>query len=162
MAERRAAVLAKLRADPAVSRREALLKGAIEGSAKSGMTLLSTALEALAKAIKGEPLNDADRLTLDFLRTGLHRFIVENKKPLERALFVEDYYGGRPSVSEHAKHTVFEEVQKRIAELQLQGHPKPKMQAYEDVGKAHGKSGRWARSVCTNEHGKRLNSNVKS
>jgi hypothetical protein len=90
MDERQEALLAKSKNDP-----------------YAAMKLLRSSLEALAKVIAGKALTNADLYTIDYLRTGLHNYLI-NGLDFESAMKLERVKGGRPRLTTLKKLEIYD------------------------------------------------------
>lgn len=138
-----------------VERRTNLIKAAKGGKHQSGREIIGRSLEALAKAISGEKLNEADILVIDYLRTGIHDFLMDDI-PLDRALLVENINGGRPPIPVNVLHEIFGEISKEAERLKNDGQSKPITMAQQTVARRRGITARKARDIWQAGQAKRL------
>jgi len=138
-----------------VERRAKLIKAAKDGDDQSGREILGRTLEALAKAINGESLNEADRLAIDYLRTGIYEFLMEGI-PLDRALLIENTTGGRPRIAIHEIHKIFGELLEEVARLKKDGTSKPISIAQQTVARRRGLTPRKVRDIWQGGQANRL------
>ena len=133
--------------DAMEKRREKLREKLIEGDAIAGRKLLSTALEALAKAISRTELNAADLETLDYLRTGLHDHLL-NGIAIDTALGIAQPQGGQPARPQYEKHAMLNEVTQLATQYKKDGRDKPVTMAKMAVGKRYRLSAKRVGAIC--------------
>lgn len=124
-------------ADDAMEKRRAKLREKlIEGDAIAGRKLLSTALEALAKAISRTELNAADLETLDYLRTGLHDHLL-NGIAIDTALGIAQPQGGKSARPQYEKQEMRAQVTELAIQYKNEGRDKPVSMAKDAVGRKY-------------------------
>lgn len=136
-------------------RRQKLRREASKGNRDAAKKLLSSTLGALAKVISGEQLSEADKATIDYLRTGLHDHLIGGID-LQRALGLENETGGRPKITDAKKHEIFALCIKEESILRATGVSGPKGQAQKNIAAKLGMTPRTVRGICQDEAGKRL------
>jgi hypothetical protein len=128
-------------------RRRRLRTRATNGDAGAGRKLLSTALEALAKVISKTELNEADSETLDYLRTGLHDYLL-NGIAIDTALGIAQPQGGQPARPQYEKQEMCAQVTQLAIQYKNEGYDNPITMAKEAVGRAYGISGKRVGTIC--------------
>jgi hypothetical protein len=129
------------------NRRKKLLSELKVGNAAAGRKLLSTALEALAKAISRTELNPADIETLDYLRTGLYDHLI-NGIAIDTALGIAQPQGGQPARAQYDKQEMCAAVTQLASQYKKEGCAQPITMAKEAVGRKYEISGKTVGAIC--------------
>lgn len=129
------------------NRRKKLLSELKVGNAAAGRKLLSTALEALAKAISRTELNTADIETLDYLRTGLYDHLI-NGIAIDTALGIAQPQGGQPARPQYEEQEMCAEVTQLASQYKKEGYAQPVTMAKEAVGRKNGISKKRVDAIC--------------
>ena len=128
-------------------RRKKLLTEIKTGDAEAGRKLLSTALEALAKAISQTELNAADIATLDYLRTGLHDHLIDGVA-IDTALGIAQPQGGQPARPQYDTQEMCAEVTRLAIIYKKEGYARPVTMAKEAVGRTYRISAKRVSAIC--------------